>query len=125
LPKLKTYGFVNNPKKYIIYDPSAKDESEQLRQQGIRVIPANNEVDAGIKSVRAYLKSAGGLIRFFINEYCKNARWEFGVYHYKENSEVVEKIDDDSMDTVRYYIHTEHPLSQSKNTFSAKIIGQS
>ena len=89
----------------VIVDPSAASFIETIRRGGrFRVEPASNAVLDGIRDVATQLQ-VGNL---FICEGCADCIREFGLYRWDEKATTDKplKVDDHSMDDVRYFVHT-------------------
>jgi PBSX family phage terminase large subunit len=117
------------PNRWIILDPSALSLKTQLRKNercrdcggagcptcdnkgtlsafdGIK--DADNDVLNGIRTLSSFLQNG----RYRVHESCKNHRREFGGYRWNpkaqlEGEDVPKKVDDHTMDTARYGVHT-------------------
>lgn len=89
----------------VIVDPSAASFIETIRRGGrFRVEPASNAVLDGIRDVSTQMQ----LGNLFICEGCVDCIREFGLYRWDEKATVDKplKVDDHSMDDVRYFVHT-------------------
>lgn len=87
----------------IYADPSGKQLIESLRREGLRVLPASNEVVPGISLVHEYLKS--GRLRIFRN--LKHTIDELNTYSWEtdRNDNLLDrprKENDHLMDALRY-----------------------
>lgn len=95
----------------VVLDPSAASFKAALKQRGIFVKDADNEVLDGIRMTMSML--GNGLIR--INRQCKNTIKQMPNYAWdpkamKRGEEAPLKVDDHSPDTVRYGVKTKiHP----------------
>lgn len=87
-------------------DPAGRDQRAILKEQGIAVKPARNDLEAGLEAVRQRLKvdPDTGKPGLFISHRCVNTIREMSTYHYPvgEASEHPEKLDDHAMDALRY-----------------------
>ena len=63
----------------------------------------NKDVFSGIQKVKSYLKNANGETKIFIFNTCKNLIREIKTYRWGKGDSPV-KVDDHSMDELRYYI---------------------
>ena len=97
----------------MIVDPSAASFITALRNRGIIVIPARNDVKNGIRETATHLNLGTLLFR----PCCKNTIAEFSLYSWKEgpdkdsnrndvNDEVIKK-NDHCMDAMRYFVYTQ------------------
>lgn len=102
-----------NPSK-VYPDPENQSAIEVLRRKGLNirdVSKGRGSVQTGIGLVReAFLQG-----RLKINQSCVNTITELETYHYSETNskgmmnENPEKIDDDAMDSMRYFVMTYQP----------------
>lgn len=86
----------------VVADPSAASFIEAVRRRGrFRVVPADNAVADGIRTVSAALRSN----KLMFCECCENAIREFGLYRWEESSsdDRPRKEDDHAMDDIRYF----------------------
>jgi len=84
-------------------DPSDPESIKDLRDEGLRVVPAINDVDFGIRQVNERINSA----RLFVSTSCEALITEAGGYMYpdcEEGKEQEKPIDgmDHAMDALRY-----------------------
>ncbi len=89
----------------IAVDPSASSFIEVIRRHGkYKVVPAKNNVIDGIRATGSALKD--GRIRICNN--CVDAKREFSLYRWSENSinDTVVKQNDHAMDDIRYFVCT-------------------
>jgi phage terminase large subunit-like protein len=80
-----------------IEDGKRKSTTQQYRDLGLEVYPANKAVDAGLLSV--FRRLSEGKLRVFSN--CQNWLKEYRIYRRDENGKIVKK-DDHLMDATRY-----------------------
>lgn len=92
----------------LIIDPSAASFIAVIEQKGrFRVIPANNDVLDGIRSVASCISSG----RLFVHESCVNLKREFTSYVWDEKAsqrgeDKPIKDNDHALDAVRYGVYT-------------------
>ncbi len=89
----------------VIVDPSAASFIECIRRRGkYRVIPANNQVNDGIRRVSEALKSR----KIIIGAQCTDTIREFGLYRWDTASvkDAPRKEHDHAMDDIRYFVST-------------------
>lgn len=108
-----TEGSFIEPAQTII-DPSASALIVELRKRGHTVLKANNEVLDGISDVGTMLYQR----KLGFYDCCKKTIDEFGTYSWdKKASERGEdapiKVNDHSMDAVRYFVKTKHLVRKS------------
>lgn len=87
----------------VVVDPSVASFLELIRRRGeFPVLPAENQVENGIRLVSSALKT--GAIRICRN--CRAAVREFGLYRWKDNRErdTPVKENDHAMDEIRYFV---------------------
>ena len=90
---------------------SAKSVSQLFYDFGINVdTRVNKDLFSGIQRVKSYLKDANGKTKLYIFSTCVNLIRELKAYHWG-NADVPVKIDDHSLDELRYYIMT-RPTNQ-------------
>jgi PBSX family phage terminase large subunit len=89
------------PNVQIIYDPSAPLISNELRNIGVSINKANNDVNVGIDRIRNRLGNGS----LYIDTSCEKTVMEFENYVYKINSEVPVKKGDDCLDAIRYIVN--------------------
>jgi phage terminase large subunit len=97
-------------------DPAEPSDIKEFTDNDIPSVKANNEIEAGIKKVKEYLRlKANGSPKFFIFERCIKTRREFGLYRRPDEDDVkVDKnvpekpIDKDNhaMGCLRYFLMT-------------------
>lgn len=103
---LQSFFGPENPQ-MVIVDPSAASFITELRQRGVSVQPAENQVLDGIRRVSDLLQS-GGLL---FHESCAHTLAEFQAYVWDEGA-AAQGIDrpvkdnDHCMDAVRYFVNT-------------------
>lgn len=93
------------PVEAVVVDPSAASFMACIRRHGqYRVLPADNNVFAGIQKVAEALKA--GQIK--ICEGCDDTLREFSLYRWEENSarDCPRKENDHAMDDIRYFVST-------------------
>jgi PBSX family phage terminase large subunit len=90
--------------KSVVVDPSAASFIAALQRRRYLVIPANNEVEDGIRRVAVMLQN--GNIK--IHRSCEDCIKEFGEYRWddKAREDKVIKEHDHAMDDVRYFANT-------------------
>lgn len=97
--------------KYIYADYSRPEIITDLRRAGYNIKEANKEVKAGINTVKSN--------KVYIHKSSVNTLREYKMYSWKTNKEQILdepiKLNDDSMDALRYAIH-----SHQKKKFNAK-----
>ena len=87
----------------VIVDPSAASFRTLIQKHSaLKTIPAQNHVLDGIRQVSVALKQ--GKIRICRN--CIHSIREFGLYRWKENADVPQKVHDHAMDDIRYFVST-------------------
>lgn len=95
------YGNIN------FYCDSARPEHvARFQREGLKAFNANKKVLAGIEVVAKLLKTN----RFFISKSCKNAIKEFSLYVWNDKTGEPIKINDDSMDSLRYGLYSYYIL---------------
>lgn len=83
---------------------SRKSVADLFYEQNILVnTNVNKDVFSGIQKVKSYLKSANGDAKLFIFNTCENLIREIKAYRWGKGESPV-KVDDHSMDELRYYI---------------------
>lgn len=99
---LKRWLNGTKPEKVIV-DPSALPLITELKQNGVPIQAANNDVLSGILDVQTMLQTG----RLKIYRECKRTIQEFGVYAWDPDREdVVIKENDHCMDSIRYFVRT-------------------
>ncbi len=88
----------------VVVDPSAASFIEVLRRRGWRVLQAENDVLAGIRTTADLLRSG----RLVICEGCRDAIREFSLYCWDQRAvgDRVKKLHDHAMDEIRYFAAT-------------------
>lgn len=89
----------------VIIDPSAASFSECIRRHGrYKVIPAKNDVVAGIRKVQGAFREG----RIVISPVCRASLKEFSLYRWDENAarDTPRKENDHAMDDIRYFVST-------------------
>lgn len=113
-------NFLNGRKiEYLVIDPSASSLIVLMRQRGIRVIPARNNVLQGIRTV-SMLLSQGSLK---VAPKCRETIREFDQYRWMpdEQDDAPVKEHDHCMDMLRYAVYTDAFLaSPDRKCFSGK-----
>ncbi len=97
---------------WFVGDPAAADARATMNDNGVRMSPADNEVDRGIARVRYLLEPPGRPPMLYITDNCPNAINEIQQYHVpsvpnpdkKDPKEEPEKVEDHAMDALRYLI---------------------
>lgn len=102
----------------VIVDPSASALIVELRQRGYTCMKANNDVLEGIEDVATMLNDCN---LAFTNE-CKDTIEEFGQYCWDEKAadrgeDKPIKVNDHSMDAVRYFVKTMKLVNRDKNDY--------
>ena len=102
-----------NPDITYYYDPSGRQEAEELISMGFDLQPAENDVDLGINKVNARilgLSSDDRTIRLKVFRSCIELPEEIGLYQYEKNQTTGVwknrplKANDHSMDALRYLV---------------------
>ena len=92
---------------------SSKSVAELFCENGINVnTKVNKDVFSGINRVKGYLMSAEGKPRLFIFNTCINMIREIKSYWWGENDSP-KKVDDHSMDELRYYVCSKPEASKN------------
>lgn len=89
----------------IIIDPSAASFIQCIRRHDrFKVIPAKNDVTAGIRKVHSAFRQG----KILISPTCKAAIKEFSLYRWDDNSgkDTPKKENDHAMDEIRYFVQT-------------------
>jgi hypothetical protein len=81
-------------------DPSDKRGVQDLKSEGIDAMPAENDIEAGIRSVSEYFAS-GDLV---VHSRCEQLLAELGSYRYNQNTGKPVKKNDHLVDALRYGI---------------------
>lgn len=93
-----------NPENFVI-DPSAAVLIAAMRDKGLPVKEANNEVFAGIQKVQQRLVVAGdGLPRLTVDPRCEETIREFETYEWMDGKDKPRKEYDHAMDALRYLV---------------------
>lgn len=92
---------------YVVVDPSAADFRAQLHYDGLTTHPGKNEVLPGIRTVTNLLASR----RLYVHRSCEALIEEFPSYSWDDAAaekglDEPLKIDDHSLDSLRYGVHT-------------------
>ena len=100
-------------------DPSAAGLIAAFRAANLRVFPANNNVAAGIATVKAHLRpAADGRPNLTFSELCTNTLREIETYVWDQNDRRIAETPapysaDHAMDALRYALHTRIPVTES------------
>lgn len=89
----------------VVVDPSAASFIEALRREGLPVVPARNEVLAGIRLTAEALKTG----KIVICEGCADALRELALYRWQGSDvgpDAPRKENDHAMDEIRYFVST-------------------
>lgn len=89
----------------VVIDPSAASFTECIRRHGkYKVIPAKNDVVAGIHKVCDALKSH----KILLHDSCKDSIREFSIYCWEDSlkGDIPKKENDHAMDDIRYFVNT-------------------
>ena len=87
----------------IIYsDPSGKGNIRELKAKGVNVVPADNDVLAGIMHIKQLIQDD----RLFVNPNCENFLHEIQNYVWEEGKDKPMKVFDHLMDAARYCLFT-------------------
>ena len=106
---LKRWLNGTKPEKVIV-DPSALPLITELKQNGLPIQAANNDVLSGILDVQTMLQTG----RLKIYRECKRTIQEFGVYAWDPDREdVVIKENDHCMDSIRYFVRTKRLVKRA------------
>ena len=105
-----------------VIDPSAKSRDikdgtkliDYYSALGLKVRPANNELEAGIDKMRDRLLT--GRLKVF--ETCVNWRREFEFYHRDENGKIPPDQPDHLMDATRYLVNDEGRTAMARTGWS-------
>jgi len=109
--------------KVIIVDPSAAALIVELRKEGFKVQPADNEVLSGISDVGNMLRNE----ELFFMDCCKNTIGEFGIYSWdtkaaEQGEDKPVKESDHGMDAVRYMVKTRRLNRKAKESRNEGLI---
>jgi phage terminase large subunit len=112
-----------------VADHDAQDNAE-MKSHGVYTKRASKEVVVGIQKVKARLKVQGdGRPRLYVFNTCKNLIREFTTYRWNESREGKEekeepmKIDDHTMDALRYMVMALDKRSGKVADFSIEELG--
>ena len=115
---------------YIVADTAGKRERTELQELGIRTQPADKwtKGENSMSNRRAGIMKVNQLLadgKLFIADHLKDAIKEFETHYYKENGldGAVEKINDDFLDSLRYFIFGYKPpkfKSRAESMFEKK-----
>ncbi len=100
-------------------DPAAAGLIAALRAANLRVHPADNDISAGIATVKAHLRPAtDGRPRLTFSELCTNTLREIETYVWDRNERRIRETPapycaDHAMDALRYALHTHVPVTES------------
>jgi hypothetical protein len=83
-------------------DPGRPDLIKEWGEVGIKIHPANNDVDVGIESVRNALKPVLGAPKLYVSRRCR--AWMREISGYKDKNGKPVKEDDHAMDETRYFV---------------------
>lgn len=83
-------------------DPSARGEIEEMSNQGLDIQGADNDVEAGIQTIKHMYESN----QLYITEQCQSTINELNSYRWHEEKDKPVKEYDHSMDAIRYAIYT-------------------
>lgn len=92
----------------IFYDDAEPDRAMILKKMGLRAVPANKELNAGLNTCMTMFRNN----RLFVCETCVNTINELMTYRYPEQDDPKAKrdepLDEDNhaMDSMRYALHT-------------------
>jgi hypothetical protein len=97
---------------WFVGDPAAADARATMNDNGVRMTPADNEVERGIARIRYLLDPAGRPPMLYVTDNCVNFIREAQQYHVpsvpnpdkKDPNEEPEKVEDHAMDAGRYLI---------------------
>ena len=123
---LREHSEYLNPDIVYFYDPSGRQEAEELISMGFELVPANNDVDLGINKVNVRIMgqslsedaNEGGLqrlekkrrVRLKVFRSCGDLIEPMGLYQYDKNQTTGEwkdkpmKVNDHSPDALRYLV---------------------
>jgi hypothetical protein len=107
---------------FVYIDPSGADEIQQCKDKGLGkiVVPADNSVDSGIKTVRSFLMTASREVKLkYVKSKCPNFDREMRYYHNIEDTDKPVKEDDHTPDATRYMLHSRFPMIAKKRKFGA------
>ncbi|GEM_PF-5265867 len=83
---------------YAIADPSGRGYINEFRNAGIQTIPGNNDIPAGIGTVKELLAHD----KLIITQECRHCINEFQTYKWNEGTDRPLKRNDHTMDALRY-----------------------
>lgn len=125
---LREHSEFLNPDIVYFYDPSGRQEAEELISMGFELVPANNDIDMGIDRVNVRImgqqlsedkdglmrieakKEGKRLVRLKVFRSCSELIEEMGLYQYDKNQTTGEwrdkplKANDHSVDALRYLV---------------------
>lgn len=91
-------------------DPSDKRGVDDLRDEGIDAIAADNDIEAGIRTVKDLLASG----ELLVHERCENLLEEISAYRYNQTTGKPVKKNDHLVDALRYGIMAdEYPVNDT------------
>jgi hypothetical protein len=106
-----------------ICDPRGNDEIDQMKAANIPAKPGTDAlVEAGIRTVRSFLKTHRGRSRIFISKRrCPNFIGDMGSYHYiGQNKDKFSEEGSHGPDALRYVLHTKYPSNRKTNRIKAR-----
>jgi len=86
----------------IYCDPSAKSDIEEMKDEGLKPIGGNNDINGGIQEIKKMFKN-GNLM---INHNCQNIINELKSYRWDENKDKPVKELDHALDAIRYALYS-------------------
>ena len=94
-------------------DPSRPDLIKEWAAAGIKVIPADNDIDSGLEAVRNAMRPVFGRPLFFVN-HAHNKDWlrEISSYYQRKGRPV--KENDHAMDETRYFVKWKMGMKKTK-----------
>lgn len=108
--------------KQVIIDPSAAALKVEVRNRGLHVKDADNDVTNGISDVSTMLQTRR--LKFMVC--CKYTIKEFGTYVWDQKAldrgeEKVDKESDHCMDAVRYFVKTKRLIKKTRAALDAAV----
>lgn len=106
-------------------DPRGSDQIDQMKSAGLPAKPSRDagDVDAGISTIRDFLKSHDGRPRLFVTKNCKHLISDFDTYHYLPDSDKPAKDEGDhGLDALRYGVHSVFGGKSKRRQFGAKSL---
>lgn len=108
--------------KQVIIDPSAAALKVEVRNRGLHVKDADNDVTNGISDVSTMLQTRR--LKFMVC--CKYTIKEFGAYVWDQKAldrgeEKVDKESDHCMDAVRYFVRTKRLIKKTRAALDAAV----